>query len=286
MTYSGVPGHRPLIAAERHTPPLLARFLADLEQTEHSVDVWRLLTDLGQTLDLPCIDFICASSFQDWKRTLFIRTSYDSSWLNELNKDPEIGNWSYFRTHAMNHLTPITIGIEYIDQYIPLPERRVEVLRMAAERGARAGFSVPLRLVTPSQAALITYAGDHSRAAFDALLAKHGWTLNVAALVAHQRYMSHFVKEFSERNEISEKQRELLEAVGRGLQDKQIAFELSISISAVRQRMQGLLERTGLQTRVELAALAMSIGILPDPLHRPDAPAPDIQIEIDPSPAK
>ena len=268
------------IAAERHTPERLSAFLVDLEETERSVDVWRLLVDLGEGLGLPMIDFICASSFQNWKRTLFIRTSYDSSWLNELNRDPEIGNWSYFRTHAIQHLTPITMGIEYLDEYIPLPDKRVEVLRMAAERGARAGLSIPLRLVTPPQAALITFAGNYSRAEFDALLAEHGWTLNVAALVGHQRYMTHFVSEFTERNEITVKQRMLLELIGKGLQDKQIAHELGISISAVRQRLANLLERTGLSTRVELAALAMSTGILPDPLHSPDGPAPEMLIEV------
>lgn len=274
------PARRTTIAAERHLPPRLVRFLTDLEATESSVEVWRLIVALGRSLDLPKIDFICASSFRDWRRTLFIRTSYDSTWLNELNRDPEIGNWSYFRTHAIHHLTPITMGIEYLDDYHALPEKRVEVLRMAAERGIRAGFSIPLRLLAPPQSALITFAGDHSRAAFDALLAEHGWTLNVAALVAHQRYMAHFAAEFSDRNEITDKQRELLAAIGQGLQDKQIAHELGISVSAVRQRLASLMERTGLGTRSDLAALAMSIGVLPDPLHRPDSEPPEILIEI------
>ena len=84
--------------------------------------------------------------------------------------------------------------------------------------------------------------------------------------MGHQRYMTHFAAEFTERNAISDKQRELLEMIGGGMQDKVIAERLGISVSAVRQRMNNILAKTGLGNRAELAALAMSMGLLPDPL--------------------
>lgn len=267
--------------AETCTPEHLHNFIADIETTTNSLQVWQRLVRLGRDLGLPFIDFISASSHHNWRRTLFIRTSYDSSWLSQVNSDPELQKWSYFRSHALNHMTPITVGLEYVDDYHPIPEGRMEVIREAARRGMRAGFSVPLRLYAPPQAALITFAGDHSRRAFDAILKAHGWTLNTAALIAHQRYMTHFVAEFSDRNQISEKQRELLEKIGQGQQDKTIACDLGISISAVRQRMDKLLMKTGMQNRAELAALAMSMGILPDPLHRGEGPAPNMIVEMD-----
>ena len=145
------PPRRPMVEAERYTPELLQRFLVDLEITGHSRDVWALLTALGRALDLPFIDFICASSLADFRRTLFIRTSYDSTWLNDFNTDPDIHRWSCFRSHAMHHLTPIMVGLEFVDEYIHIPARRVEVLREAARRGLRAGFSIPLRLHAPAR---------------------------------------------------------------------------------------------------------------------------------------
>ncbi|UYV36306.1 LuxR C-terminal-related transcriptional regulator [Rhodobacteraceae bacterium D3-12] len=114
-----------------------------------------------------------------------------------------------------------------------------------------------------------------------AIIRAHGWTLTTAAMAAHQRYMMHFSAEFPERNKVSAKQLELLEKIGLGLQDKQIAAELGVSISAIRQRMQTLMERTGLTARAELAALAMSMGALPDPLHGPAADTSEILIEMD-----
>lgn len=261
---------RTAFPAERHVPEQLYSFLRQLEATQSSRDVWDLIVALGRDLHLPCIDFISSSSYQGWKKALFVRTSYDSTWLQGYNADPEIGRWSYFRSHAMECLTPIAVGLEFVDEYRPLPEARVEVLREAARRGMRAGFSIPLRQHSPPQSALMTFTGDHSRRDMLTIIKAHGWTLTTAALMGHQRYLHHFANEFTQRNHITSKQLALLERIGAGLQDRQIAEDFGISVSAVRQRMQTLMSNSGLSSRTELAALAMSLGVLPDPINRPD----------------
>lgn len=255
--------------------------MQNIENTRHSTEVWCLIVALGREVQLPFIDFISASSYRDWKKTLFIRTSYDATWLNTANEDPEIWRWSYFRNHAMHYLTPVMTGIEFVDEYHHIPKKRIDVLRMAASHGLRAGFSIPLRQNAPPQAAMITFSGDHSRREMLAIIRAHGWTLNAAALMGHQRYLYHFKQEFSERNHITDKQLELLELLGLGLQDKAIAAQLGISISAVRQRMNALMQNTDARSRAELAALAMSLGVLPDPLNRPGPSEDEILIEMD-----
>ncbi|CUH67937.1 ATP-dependent transcriptional regulator [Thalassovita gelatinovora] len=275
------PKKRDLLAAEQQTPQLLHDFLRDIESTRHSVEVWDLLVGLGRQLDLPFIDFITASNFSELQRILFVRCSYDSRWLGHENEDPESAKWSYFRSHAARHLTPILVGLEFIDDYLHLPECRVEVLREAARRGMRAGFSVPLRVNAPPQAGMITFSGDHSKRDMLAIVKAHGWALNVAALIAHQRYVAHFATEFFDRNQISDKQRELLELIGRGLQDKQIAADLGISVSALRQRMHNLMIKTKCSNRAEIAALAMSAGMLPDPQRSKDPKAHYFLVQMD-----
>ncbi|GAA6181341.1 MULTISPECIES: helix-turn-helix transcriptional regulator [unclassified Shimia] len=275
-----LPGRRPLLAAERHTPELLHGFLADLETTQTSTEVWSLIVEVGRTLNLPFIDFICADNFANWKRTLFIRTSYDSTWLNAVNQNPDVAKWSYFRTHAVHHLTPLAVGLEFIDEYHHIPEERHAVLREAARRGLRAGFSVPLRLHAPPQAALITFSGDHSKREMHHIIQTHGWVLATVAMMGHQRYLTHFSAEFTQRNRISEKQRELLEMIGAGLQDKVIAEQLQVSVSAVRQRMNSILSKTGLSNRADLAALAMSAGLVQDPLNRTRDDDGDVLVEM------
>lgn len=275
------PPGRPLVEAERYVPDLLQSFITQLETTNHSSQVWALIVDLGQSLNLPHIDYITSSSFRDWRKTLFIRTSYDSSWLQDVNADPELQKWSYFRSHALHYQTPIAIGLEFADEYRHIPEKRVQVLREAAARGIRAGFSIPLRVHAPPQASLITYSGDHSKRDMRAIIKAHGWTLHTAALMGHQRYTQLFSFEFTERNKITRKQMELMELIGLGHQDKVIADKLGISVSAVRQRMQALMARTDMSSRAELAALGMFVGLLPHPLNHPDGHQ-DTLVEMDP----
>lgn len=279
---NGAPLRAPLLA-ESHVPMRLQRLLRDLESTTSSDDVWTLILDLGRSLDLPFIDFISASDFRDWKKTLFIRTSYEADWLHTMNLDPEVYQWSYFRSHGATCLTPIAIGLEFMDEYHDLPIARQAVLREAARRGIRAGFSIPLRQHVPPQAAFMTFAGDHSRKDMLAILKDDGWTLNAGALMAHQRFLHHFSQEFSQRNQITDKQADLLELIGRGLLDKQIADKLQVSVSAVRQRQNALMQKTGMSNRAELAALAMSIGLLPHPLNRPNKPQVTV-VETDTGP--
>ncbi len=271
---------RPLLAAETHIPELLQGFLVDLEATQSSVEVWSLIVDVGQALNLPFVDFICAHNFENWKKTMFIRTSYDSTWLNALNEDPEIHKWSYFRTHAIDRLTPIAIGLEFTDEYHRMPEARHAVLREAARRGMRAGLSIPLRSHVPPQAGLITFSGDHSKRDMRRIIQTHGWTLSTVAMMGQQQYQSHFAKEFAQRNKISEKQVELLEMIGTGMQDKLIAEKLGVTVSAVRQRMNNILSKTGLSNRAELAALAMSAGLVQDPLSRIGDDAGQVLVEM------
>ena len=273
-------GRRPLLQAERHIPDLLQGFLVDLETTQSSAEVWALIVEVGRTLNLPFIDFICADNFEDWKKTLFIRTSYDSSWLNAFNEDPDVAKWSYFRAHAVNHLTPIAVGIEFVDEFHHMPQARFAVLEEAARRGIRAGFSIPLRSHAPPQAALITFCGDHSKREMKHIIQTHGWVLQAVAMAGHQAYQAHFSAEFTTRNKISDKQRELLEMIGTGLQDKVIAERLGITVSAVRQRMKNILGKTGLSNRAELAALAMSAGLVQDPLNRMSRDSGGVLVEM------
>ncbi|ETX30226.1 helix-turn-helix transcriptional regulator [Roseivivax isoporae] len=277
---AGTPRRR-LSQAESYTPELLQDFLLALERTESSLEVWKLIVGAGAKVGLPFVDFVSAGGLQDWRRTLFMRTSYDSSWLQDHYRSDDVRRWSYFRHHAMSRLTPVVTGIEFADEYDPMPEARLAVLREAAARGLRSGFSIPLRQDAPPRAALITFSGPHGRREMRTIVSAHGWALHAIAMMGHQRYLMHFRREFTDRNHITPKQLELLKLIGQGLQDKRIAEQLEISVSAVRQRMAALCQNTGLKSRSEIAALAMSLGVLPDPLHPVEGEEVEELVEMD-----
>mgnify|MGYP000082517222 CR=1 FL=1 len=60
---------------------------------------------------------------------------------------------------------------------------------------------------------------------------------------------------------LSARQREVLECVGRGLSDREIASLLSVSTSTVHREVSRLLELFGLSNRTELAAMASRLGL-------------------------
>ena len=181
----------------------------------------------------------------------------------------------------MKYQTPVMVGIEFVDEYRHVTRQRVDALRLAADRGIRSGFSIPLRQNAPPRAASITFSGSHTRREMQAIVRSHGWALHTAALLGHQRYLLHFTQEFTERNRITDKQMQLLELIGSGLQDKAIADRLGVSISAVRQRMKILMQNTMANSRTELAALAMSLGMLPDPSDRSAPGDESTRVETD-----
>lgn len=260
--------------AESFFPPRMQRFLRRLEGTESSDEVWEMIKELGRDVGLPFIEFIAASDYGEWRRTAFVLSSYDADWLHALYTDPQLYRATYFRSHGITSMTPIVIGLEFLREYHPMPDGRIRVLREAARRGLRAGIAIPLRQHMPRQSAQMSFVGDHDRGALLDILAAEGWTLTHCAQAAHQRYLMHFAQEYVQRLRITEKQLELMTLIGRGYLDKHIADHLKVSVSAVRQRLNALMQKTSTANRVELAALAMSIGLLPDPLNNPDSPAP------------
>jgi len=61
---------------------------------------------------------------------------------------------------------------------------------------------------------------------------------------------------------LSDRQREILECVSRGLPDREIARVLSVSGSTVHREISKLLELTGASNRTELTALAVRLGLV------------------------
>lgn len=265
------PRYRQLTPNELMAPPELRNFLVALEGTETTQEVWDALVTLASGLGLPIVDYVCATDYRNWEQAQFIRTTLHSDWIAKAGANPNIRKTSYFRTHAITRLTPILIGWEYRDLMGDLSPERLEILRMTADMGLAAGMAVPLRMGEPGQAGIMGFGGQLTRAECDSLLEEQGWTLHAAALSAHTRYIELFKREFIERNELTPKQRELITYVGQGMMDKQIAHELGISFSAVRQRLVSVQAKTGVRNRAELAALAMRIGLVPDPMLSADA---------------
>lgn len=249
-------------------PDALLGFLSDLDQTKTSQDVWDLWVDLALGVGIDFVDYVFATDFQEWQKVQFIRTTVPSKWIDFANTDTRVRRLSTFRTHSVKHLMPIVAGPGYLDRYPTITEERAGLLRETGEKfGVRSGVAIPLRMNEPGQAAHVVYACDADPARFEEVFAQDGWALHCGALYAHTRYVELFKLEFPQRNKLTDKQMEILKLVGTGYLDKEIAEVLGISFSTVRQRINALQQKTGCKNRAELAALAVRIGLIPDPMN-------------------
>lgn len=256
----------PIRGTETFIPERLLDFLLRLERTKTTDEVWDLLLEMAKGLGLTAVDYNYATDYRNWEQAQFIRTTMTSKWFDYLKQFPHIRYTSNFRMHGCKYLTPIMIGPAYFDEMGEISAEKRRHVLLAAEMGLEAGVAFPLRMGDPGQAAILMYGGRYTRAEFDKIMAEHGWTLHAASLSAHARYTELFKLEFVERNQLTEKQKDLIRLVGEGLMDKQIAHELGISFSAVRQRLAAVQQKTGAQNRADLAALAMRVGLVADPL--------------------
>ncbi len=66
---------------------------------------------------------------------------------------------------------------------------------------------------------------------------------------------------------LTEREREILSCVSRGLQDKEIARELGLSVATVRNHVHNILEKLGVHSKLEALSLAFRQGWVP-PLHK------------------
>ncbi|MCB1333639.1 MAG: autoinducer binding domain-containing protein [Roseivivax sp.] len=263
--------HRPLRAAERFIPAELLEVLLRLERCTSTDEVWNVVLTLARSLGLEVVDYVYATDFRNWEQAQFIRTTFDSKWLDFVRQFPHIRHTSNFRMHAVHYLTPLMVGPAYLDEQGEISPEKRRHIQLSAQMGLEAGVAFPLRMGDPGQAAVMCFGGRLSRRQFDALMDAHGWTLHAAALSAHTRYSELFKAEFIQRNQLTAKQKELIRMVGQGLLDKQIAHGLGISFSAVRQRLTAVQQKTGARNRADLAALAARLGLVSDPLIRDHA---------------
>ncbi|MBV2360450.1 helix-turn-helix transcriptional regulator [Thalassococcus sp. CAU 1522] len=142
--------------------------------------------------------------------------------------------------------------------------------------GFDAAVVVPVRDLSPCRQALVIFGGASAPDAAGSVLKRHGWALQAGAQAAHLRHLALTHAAFLTHARLTQKHKDVLQLIARGMMDKQIAHTLGISFSAVRQRLASVQRRTGAQSRAELAALAVQMGLYADPFpFGDDSQAPE-----------
>ncbi|PYG28232.1 helix-turn-helix transcriptional regulator [Pelagimonas varians] len=139
-------------------------------------------------------------------------------------------------------------------------------MAMLQELDMTTAFAIPVISGDAFDKAVMVFGSHMHPDEFMSQIERFGCSLHIAAMASHARYVSLYKQEFVLRTRLTDKQSELIRLVGMGLLDKQIAHQLGISFSAVRQRLAAVQQKTGARNRAHLAAMAMRIDLTADAL--------------------
>ncbi|SMX29012.1 Bacterial regulatory proteins, luxR family [Pelagimonas phthalicica] len=251
---------------EASLPAPLFSFLQQLGSIESSEDVWKAFKSLGAALGFPAAAYIQASSSfddaQDGTCSWHIHCC-DSEGMAEHLPDLPVIRDMLCPQNGCASLEPRLL--HSADQNGDMAEQRLRQT-ILDKIGMPVCLAIPLVSGDANERAVVLLGSRAPALAFSSSLERFGCGLHLAAMASHARYRALYKQEFVIRNQLTEKQTELVSLVGQGLLDKQIAHQLGISFSAVRQRLAAVQHKTGARNRAHLAAMAMRIGLTPDPL--------------------
>lgn len=276
---STFPAWRQPGVTDGHVPELLQTTLGELDLAKTSKEVWGTILQLGTTVRLPYIDLVYKAPHQT-EQAAKVWKNYNSDWLDRVLGASHHCPWTEFRAPLIQGLTPRLAGQQFLDKDTKTTAPLESAYEAAASNGLTSSFVVPVSMHAPPYKGTLSFSGDASRRETLAILRAHGWALQTVALVGFTKLITTQLREFSADANITEKQSDILRLLGEGLKDREIADCLGVTVSAVRQRMTSMSKNTGLHTRAELAALAMSLGLLSDPTQPRDATETNGQISL------
>jgi LuxR family transcriptional regulator, quorum-sensing system regulator SdiA len=149
-------------------------------------------------------------------------------------------------------------------------ERRVVAFNLAME--VSAGYSISFAVPGPRSFGLISLAARRglSQADADAIWAEHGRQLEAMNHMAHLKILS--LPHTTLRGPLSTRQREVLEWVGDGKSNQDIAVILGVSLPTVEKHLRLARERLGVATTAQAVLKAAFLNqIYLDPPAPPDA---------------
>lgn len=253
--------------SEATLPAPLFSFLQQLGEAQNSGEVWNNFKSLSKAFGLPSVTYIHSGCpldpDVDQNNRWHILSTTDDLVIRELPTTALLDPFFTSEPTRAKSLTPTLVQMRAPQMSDTEHARQTDLL---TKLGMPVGLAIPLLSGDAHESAVILVGTRRSEAECNSILERFGCGLHLAAMASHARYCALYKQEFAERAQLTEKQTELITLVGAGLLDKQIAHQLGISFSAVRQRLAAVQHKTGARNRAHLSAMAMRIGLTPDPL--------------------
>ena len=219
----------------------VARHLIDFMESQgsHAVHAW-----LG--LDMEALE---VGTFPDWWAACYFDNNYDA--------------YDHIRSHCERRVEPIFWGVDVDSGNPAVHPKAQECSRIALEGfGLRNAVVFPVHVPNRKLGGGVSFGVGCDSLEFRKLLQDIQPTLHVAAMAAHVKMQSLLIRETAESVRLSNRERECLLWLAKGLRTARIAERLYIKDVSVIFYVGKAKKKLGVFTREQAVAKAIMLGII------------------------
>lgn len=185
-------------------------------------------------------------------------------WWMERYEEEGYAAFDYSLHHALHHVTPIEMGVDYLPEHPNLHTASAQVVHEIVDTGFRSAVTFPLRGTTAHARGGFTFATELAKPEFQKLLLKHGLVIALAAQHFHAHMQTLLTSESAtpDTQKLTARQTLVLNWIMEGLTPQEVADKLGLSYETVKFHLRGARERLGTTTVAHTVATALKRGFL------------------------
>ncbi len=178
-------------------------------------------------------------------------------WLEEVypEHDPTVA-------HCRNHVTPFFSGAAFLDRHPEFAEPYKSYLKDIVHEEAHAAVALPVHNYASGDWGKFSLSTDLSAEAFERLYHERGMTVYMAAVAAFNRIRTLIKQERAADIGLTERERECLLWLARGMRNDQIAERMGIRPVTVALHLANSRRKLGARTREQALVGAVQLGLV------------------------
>jgi DNA-binding CsgD family transcriptional regulator len=238
---------------------LTTDFMAALAEAKTQADIWRLAGSLYS--DLGFSHTIYTYTDRRHPARTQVWTNMPGAWQSRYI-EKELYKVDPFFTYCCRTFQPIGTGPAFIDDYDYLTSAERQVIREGGETGFVSGFSSPVRLLGGSAFGGWNFGTQMPRREFEMFMSENGDSIRLAGFIVHEHLLrlSPPLSTNGVEPDLTERERECLLWLSRGLRTSAIADRLGIAVVTVDLHIKGARTKLNAATREEALAKAILSG--------------------------
>lgn len=243
---------------------MLDRYLAKLNTAESTEDISSLIGSFLSQYDLSMFSAVLVKNAQ-------LETIDDIVWMSnttdahfeEYNATNRIRDDYGIRKHTTENLiSPFLIGSEFMSETPDIKNNEIDFYKFNESQGYRSGLVVPLKTQISGLPTGYSLWSGLSKAQFDLLVSSHLNEIILFLLLAQRKVESALSVLAYDLEPLTNRERECLSLVARGLRPEQIGDQLCIATVTANYHIRMIRKKLSARTNAEAVAKAISCNLI------------------------